>query len=553
MSLEIKIPDLGDGIASGTVANFLVSVGDAVEVEQPVLELETDKAVVEVPSEIAGTVESILAKAGDEVKVGQVIIKLSGDAAPVEKEEKPDPPKKEKAPEPEKPAEKKIEAKPAGGPASDVEIKVPDLGEGITSGTIANVLVAVGDEIENEQPIVELETDKAVVEVPADASGKVTSVNVKAGDEVKIGQALLVVSSTGAPAPAAAPAKAKAAPASESKAETKAAPAPAPAPVEAKSAESLTPEFSPSASGVPAPAAPSVRRFAREIGVNINEVKGSGQGGRISVEDVKAHSKALHQKYREGGVAAPSGTIAAPPLPDFSKWGEVDRQAMSKVRQKTAEHLSSAWATIPHVTQFDKADITELEALRKQFGKKAEAAGGKLTMTAILLKICASALKVFPQFNASVDMANKQVVYKKYINLGVAVDTDRGLLVPVIRDVDKKNIVDLSVELTEIAVKARDGKLSLDEMQGGNFTISNLGGIGGTAFTPIVNAPEVAILGVSRGSYEPVYKDGEFVPRLMLPLSLSYDHRLIDGADGARFIRWLAEAIEQPFKIVLEG
>ncbi len=551
MSLEIKIPDLGDGIASGTVANFLVSVGDTVEVEQPVLELETDKAVVEVPTEVAGTVESILAKAGDEVKVGQVIIKLSGDAAPVEKEEKPKPEKKAEAPEPEKPAETKAEAKPASGPAGDVEIKVPDLGEGITSGTIANVLVAVGDEIENEQPIIELETDKAVVEVPADTAGKVTAVNVKAGDEVKIGQALLVVSSTGAPAPGAAPAKAKTAPASEPKAETKSAPAPAPA--EEKSAKSLIPEYSPSASGVPAPAAPSVRRFAREIGVDINEVKGSGQGGRISVENVKAHSKALHQKYREGGTAVTGGVIAAPPLPDFSKWGEVDRQAMSKVRQKTAEHLSSAWATIPHVTQFDKADITELEALRKQFGNKAEAAGGKLTMTAILLKICASALKVFPQFNASVDMANKQVVYKKYVNLGVAVDTDRGLLVPVIRDVDKKNIVDLSVELTEIAVKARDRKLSLDEMQGGNFTISNLGGIGGTAFTPIVNAPEVAILGVSRGNYEPVYKNGEFVPRLMLPLSLSYDHRLIDGADGARFIRWLVEAIEQPFKIVLEG
>jgi len=259
----------------------------------------------------------------------------------------------------------------------------------------------------------------------------------------------------------------------------------------------------------------------------------------------------LHQQRAASVVV--SGLTPAVYLPDFSKWGEIEREPMSKVREKTATHLSGAWATVPHVTQFDKADITEMEKLRKQFAPKAEAEGGKLTMTAILLKICAAALRVFPQFNASVDMQNKEIVYKKYLNIGVAVDTDRGLLVPVIRDVDDKNIVDLSVELTQIAQKTRDRKLSLEEMQGGNFTISNLGGIGGTAFTPIVNAPEVAILGVSRSKYEPVYDNGKFEPRLMLPLSLSYDHRLIDGADGARFIRWVVEAIEQPFKIVLEG
>ena len=240
-------------------------------------------------------------------------------------------------------------------------------------------------------------------------------------------------------------------------------------------------------------------------------------------------------------------------LPDFSKWGEIERKSMSNIRRKTAEHLSYAWSSIPHVTQYDKADITELEVLRKKFAKQAEAAGGKLTVTVILLKIIAAALKKFPEFNASVDMSNKEIIYKSYVNIGIAVDTDRGLLVPVIRDVDKKNIIELAAELAELSEKARDKKLSLDEMQGGNFSISNLGGIGGTYFTPIINSPEVAILGVSRGSKEAVLIDNEFVPRLMLPLSLSYDHRIIDGADAARFIRWVSQALENPFLLSLEG
>ncbi|MBM4172680.1 MAG: dihydrolipoyllysine-residue acetyltransferase, partial [Ignavibacteria bacterium] len=300
------------------------------------------------------------------------------------------------------------------------------------------------------------------------------------------------------------------------------------------------------------PAAPSVRRFAREIGIEISNITGTGNHERISIEDIKAYAKKLNQQLQKGevigGVAFPKET-----LPDFSKWGEVEHQPMSNIRRKTAEHLSFAWATIPHVTQFDKADITELENLRKQFGKKVEEAGGKLTVTGILLKVIASAMKVFPQFNSSVDMERSEVIYKKYINIGIAVDTDRGLLVPVIRDVDKKNITELSVELNEISKKARDKKLSLEEMQGGCFTISNLGGIGGTYFTPIVNSPEVAILGVSRAEFEQVYINGDFKPRLMLPLSLSYDHRIIDGADGIRFLRWVINALENPFLLSLEG
>jgi pyruvate dehydrogenase E2 component (dihydrolipoamide acetyltransferase) len=251
--------------------------------------------------------------------------------------------------------------------------------------------------------------------------------------------------------------------------------------------------------------------------------------------------------------SGPAGRIAAPPLPDFSKWGEVEREPMSNVRRATATHTSIAWATIPHVTNHDKADITELEKLRKQFALRAEAAGGKLTITAIALKVVASALKVFPKFNASVDIDKGEIIHKKYYHIGVAVDTPAGLLVPVIRNVDRKNVIELSVELGQVAEKARAKKLGLDEMQGGTFTITNLGGIGGTHFSPIVNAPEVAILGIARGRIEPVFIDGEFQPRLMLPLALSYDHRLIDGADAARLLRWLAETLEQPFLMVLHG
>jgi pyruvate dehydrogenase E2 component (dihydrolipoamide acetyltransferase) len=308
----------------------------------------------------------------------------------------------------------------------------------------------------------------------------------------------------------------------------------------------------------PAPAAPSVRRMARELGVDIDGVSGSGTDGRISIEDVKTHAKRLLEGAARGGDAAP----ASEPLPDFSRWGDIERQAMRPVRRKTAEHLSAAWRTIPHVTQHDLADVTALEELRKKYAKEAEDAGGNLTVTAIAVKVVAAALKVFPQFNASIDLAAEEIIYKKYVNIGIAVDTDRGLLVPVVRDADTKNIIQIAVDIAQLSTKARDRKISLEEMQGGCFSISNLGGIGGTYFTPIVNAPEVAILGISRSRMEPVWQasergrgpaSGEFVPRLMLPLSLSYDHRAIDGADGARFLRWVVQALEQPFLLALHG
>src|SRR5882672_9128147 len=293
----------------------------------------------------------------------------------------------------------------------------------------------------------------------------------------------------------------------------------------------------------PVPAAPHVRRLARELGVDIHDVKGTGTGGRINEDDVKAHAKSLVTAAAAG--VAGSARFAEPVLPDFAKWGKIERVSMRGVRRKTAEHLREAWNTIPHVTQQDKADITELEQLRARFAPKAAEAGGKMTVTAIALRVCASALKIFPQFNASIDLSKEEIIYKQYINIGVAVDTDRGLLVPVIRDVDKKNIVELAAELTQLSKKAKDKKLTPDEMSGGTFTITNLGGIGGTGFSPIVNHPEVAILGLSRGRVEPEWINGKFEPRLILPLSLSYDHRLIDGADAARFLRWIAEAFEQ--------
>ncbi|MFO7301979.1 MAG: 2-oxo acid dehydrogenase subunit E2 [Acidobacteriota bacterium] len=457
-----------------------------------------------------------------------------------------------------------------------VEVKLPELGENIEKGDVARVLVAVGDTVQKDQPIMELETDKATIEVPSPATGRVTDVRVKAGEQAAVGQVVIVVDETAAggaeqaPAPAkaeeapaaAAPAGASArgeAPAEEAEdlrdveqaeANTRAAvegdiepSRPAPVVDIARGRQAAQPQTTPPrAPAALVPAAPSTRRYARELGVDITEVPGTGPGGRIGQADVKEHVKSLL-----AGGRRPS----AQPLPDFSRWGGIDVQPMSNIRRTTAERLSSAWESVPHVTQFDKADVTELEAFRSRFASRVEKAGGKLTVTAILLKVVALALERFPQFASSVDMANQAIIYKRYCHVGIAVDTPNGLLVPVIRDVDRKTITELAVELATVSQKARDRKLSLDDMSGGVFTISNLGGIGGTAFTPIVNAPEVAILGVSRGTIEPVWRDGEFVPRQVLPLSLSYDHRVIDGADGARFLRFIAEALEQPLAIFL--
>lgn len=434
------------------------------------------------------------------------------------------------------------------------EFRLPELGENIKAGELVRLLVAPGDVVKKDQSVLELETDKATIEVPSAVSGTVKEVFVKDGDKLEIGQVIFTVDGDGAGAAAAAAPAAK--PAAKAEPVTRAAAASAPAVVAASAAPAQVPrtpapvvEIRPSSeTHALAPAAPSVRRIARETGVDINDVRGSGPGGRISAEDVMHYARQIIR-----GMEAPGARPGAAALPDFGKWGPIELKPMSAVRRKTAEHMAEAWANVAQVTQYDKADTTHLEEIRKRFSGRAEKAGGKLTVTAIILKVAASALKVFPQFAASIDAGRGEIIYKNYCHIGVAVDTDRGLLVPVIRDADKKNIIQLAAELALAAERARTRKLSLEEMEGGVFTITNLGGIGGTHFSPIVNYPEVAILGVSRAATEPVFRNGQFEPRQMLPLSLSYDHRLIDGADAARFIRWVAEALEQPFLLPLEG
>ena len=438
---------------------------------------------------------------------------------------------------------------------------IPELGENVVAGDVVRIMVKPGDQLKKDQPVLELETDKATIEVPSSIAGVVKEVKVKQGQKVKVGEVVLTVDeSASAPAPEAAAEKPVAAPAAAPPPSAPSAPAAAPAPAAAASkvvdinrapsrpAAASAPQSAPASSAAAqVAAAPSTRRYARELGVDITTVDGSGPGGRVSVDDVKAQARSI---IAGGGGGA---RIAAAPLPDFSQWGEVEVQPLKTIRRITAERMAQTWATVPHVTQCDKADVTELEKLRQKYAKKAETAGGKLTITAIALKVIAAALNAFPDFNSSLDVAGNALVLKKYVHIGVAVDTERGLLVPVIRNVDQKNIVQLSVELAEFAEKTKAGKLQPAEMQGGSFTISNLGGIGGTYFTPIINAPEVAILGMSRSVMEPVWTGESFEPRLMMPLSLSYDHRVIDGANAIRFLRWVCEAFEQPFLLSLEG
>jgi pyruvate dehydrogenase E2 component (dihydrolipoamide acetyltransferase) len=582
--IEFKLPELGENIEQGDLVRLMVAPGASVSAGQSVMELETDKAVVEVPSSVSGTVQEIRVKEGDKIKVGQVIFTVDGAEAkssvsPAAQSSAPVPaPASQEGPAPARtapaPAASAAVASSVAVASGPSEFKLPELGENISQGDLVRLMIAPGDKVSEGQPVMELETDKAVVEVPSSVSGVVKEVKVKEGEKIKVGQVIFTLEG-GAPVQAEAQ-RVRNAPVehvtgqhgarlafqaairAEGKTEEQALPPDQPQPA--------APIFTmPTQLGKvagtehrqPIPAAPHVRRFAREVGVDIYEVKGTGPGGRISEDDIKAYAKALLSAAATAVQAPLAGHFAQPKLPDFAKWGKVERVSMRGVRRKTAEHLAESWNTIPHVTQHDRADITELEQLRARFAPKAEEAGGKMTVTAIALKVCAAALKVFPQFNASIDIEKEEIVYKQYINIGVAADTDRGLLVPVIRDVDKKNIVELAVELSQLSKKARDKKITPDEMQGGTFTITNLGGIGGVGFTPIVNHPEVAILGLSRSRIEPEWiqgKDGgKFEPRLILPLSLSYDHRLIDGADAARFLRWIAEAFEQPFLLSVQG
>lgn len=562
MSKEFKLPELGENIESAEVTSVLVKSGDKIEKEQGIIEIETDKATVEVPSSVEGVVKEVLVKPGDKIKVGQVIIKIDdngkeedekGNVEKKKEEEKTEEKEKEKPEKEEKkPAEEKLKSK-AKGEKNIIEMKLPELGENIDSASVIGVLVKEGDIIEKDQGVIEIETDKATVEVPSNVSGKVLEVLVKEGSKAKVGDILVKVETTEEAEEKTKPevkpeksaeVKEKKEKTDETKAEEE--------PKETPKRETIKvpgKDNQPPITKGSAPAAPSVRRLARELGVEINDIPGTGPSGRISLEDVKAFVKQLN----EGRAGLVAGGIKKEDLPDFSKFGKIERKEMSNIRQKTAQHLSFAWMTIPHVTQFDKADITELENVRKEMNQKAKDNKDKLTMTAILAKVSASALKVFPQFNSSVNMEKNEIIFKKYFNIGIAVDTEHGLIVPVLKNADTKNMTELARDINNLAEKARTRKISLDDLQGACFTITNLGGIGGTAFSPIVNAPEVAILGVSRGSYESVYNGEEFEPKFMLPLSLSYDHRVIDGADAARFLRWVCEAIENPMKLLVEG
>ena len=438
------------------------------------------------------------------------------------------------------------------------QFTLPPMGD-ITSGTVAKVLVNEGDSVEEETPVLELETDKAVQEVPCTMSGTVGKILVKSGDQIEVGTPIFEISggaSNGAPAEAVAPEKTEAAAKTETKTEEPKATAPEKAAASTLNGEATKAPSAPQLAEVAQtgliPAAPSVRRIAREMDVNIRQVTGSGPDGRISVGDI--------EMFKSGGAppAAPAtvgttGGLLPMTLPDFAEFGAIERKPLSGIGRATSDQMQRAWNHVPHVTQFDKVDITEIETLRKANAKLAEDAGGKLTITAIMLKVLVGALKKFPNFNASIDTQSNEIILKKYFHIGVAVDTPHGLLVPVIRDVDRKSIIELSVELGEIAGLARERKLGREQMSGGTFTLTNLGGIGGTQFTPIVNVPEVAILGLSRGVMEPVWnKDSEtFEPRLLMPLSLSYDHRVINGADGARFTRFIAQSLENPFLMAL--
>jgi pyruvate dehydrogenase E2 component (dihydrolipoamide acetyltransferase) len=425
-----------------------------------------------------------------------------------------------------------------------IEFKLPELGENIESGDVTSVLVAVGDVVTEGQSILEIEAGKASMEIPSPADGTITAIHIAQGDNLAVGQlAFTIEGGAAAPAPAEEP-KAEPAPEPEAPVAEEAAPAveeetPAPAPEAPEEAPAPVP--APAAVGKAVSAAPNVRRLARELGVEIRDVEPAMKGGRISLDDVKHFAKA----NLEGGGGAVKKPVAG---------GDVRVEKMSQIRKMTMEHMTHCWTTIPHVTQHDMADITKLEELRKRFAPKAEAAGAKLTVTAILVKVVAAALKVFPKFNCSIDPEKAEITYKDFYNIGIAVDTEKGLMVPVIRAADQKNMIDLAQDLGGIAQKAREGQISLADLEGGTFTITNLGGIGGSFFTPIINSPEVAILGVGRAIMDPCIGKNELcAPRLRMPLSLSYDHRIIDGADGARFLKWIVDAIEEPMLISLEG
>ena len=522
--VDVNVPDIGSDEVN--VTDVMVKVGDRVEVDQSIINVEGDKASMEVPAPVAGIVKEIIIKAGDKVSTGTLIMRfeVAGSAS----------------------ASAPAASAPAAAPAAPVaggvkDVNVPDIGGDEVN--VTEIMVKVGDSITEEQSLITVEGDKASMEVPAPFAGVVKEILVKAGDKVSTGSLIMKFEVAGAaPVAAAAPQAA------------------APAPTAAPSAPAATASDADVTSAKSfAHATPVIRRLAREFGVNLDKVKGTGRKGRILKEDVQAYVKAAVKALENGSSAAAGAANGAGlgllpwPKVDFSKFGEIEEVELSRINKISGANLHRNWVMIPHVTHFDKADITELEAFRKEQNALAEKQklGVKITPVVFIMKAVAKALEAYPRFNSSITEDAQRLILKKYINIGVAVDTPNGLVVPVFKDVNKKGIIELSRELAEVSKKARDGKLTASDMQGGCFTISSLGGIGTTHFTPIVNAPEVAILGVSKSEMQPVWNGKEFEPRLMLPLSLSFDHRVIDGADGARFLSYINGVLADLRRLVM--
>lgn len=540
---EVTVPDIGDDEVE--VTEIMVAVGDEVSEEQSILNVEGDKAAMEVPAPFAGTVKEIKVATGDKVKTGSLVFVFEvagGESAPAKAEAAPA--KAEAAPA--------AESAPAQSAApSSKEVNVPDIGGDEVE--VTEVMVAVGDKVEEDQSILNVEGDKAAMEVPAPFAGTVKEIKVAAGDKVSTGSLIFVFEVEGS-APAAS--AEKSAPAPEAKAESK--------PAEKESKSSAAPAKASNESfennSAYAHASPVVRRLAREFGINLANVKGSGRKNRVVKEDVQNYVKNLVKQVESGQLSAGNGNAGGGelglipwPKVDFAKFGEIEEKKLSRIQKLSGKNLHRNWVQIPHVTQFDEADITSLEEFRKEQNALSEKKklGVKITPLVFVMKAAAKALAEFPTFNSSLSEDGESLILKKYINIGVAVDTPNGLVVPVFKDVDKKGIIELSRELMEVSVKARDGKLTSSDMQGGCFTISSLGGIGGTAFTPIVNAPEVAILGVSKSEMKPKWNGKEFEPKLMVPLSMSYDHRVIDGALAARFTVTLASYMSDIRQLVM--
>ena len=543
MSIEFKLPEVSEGVTTVDVAEVRVKEGDVIEAGAVVCEVETDKAVAEINCPHAGRITKLLIKSGDKLKVGQAILiiegaeatPLAGGGSQTAAVAKPAAPPMPNVPPP---SQAPIAPAPvlSSGP---VDFKLPQVSEGVTKVDIASVNVKVGDTIASGAVVCEVETDKAVAEINCPHAGIITAVYITPGTSVQIGSPLLTINATSSVTEVALQGP-EAAPVLSSVPQVK----------ERVPVIAVAPAVLPKGDGPPAAAGPGVRRFARKLGVNLKQINGTAAGGRITLEDVEAFVRnRMTQPAVPHAASSPGfGLVQAGPMPDFSKFGPVEKVSMNKIFRMAAANLHTAWITIPHVTQHDLADITELESARKRY-VKANPSSPKITMTAIMIKAVVGALKAFPNFNSSVDLVSGELVQKKYYHIGVAVDTPNGLVVPVIRNCDQKNVLQVAAELTDLAVRARYRKLKTEEMQGGSFTITNLGGIGGTAFTPIVNYPEVAILGMSRGQNQLVMEEGQVVERLLLPLSLSYDHRAVNGADAARFIVKLSGSLTNFFEL----